>query len=200
MRQGPQWSQCEGGPLAHAAAASVVSKRRRPPRPYGGDLGDLIAKEAPSPMRRGPQCCLLVPPRGAPIPQMAEAGPEGLGCIRRCVGVDDVVSPYTPTGCPYPPNGPRRTGGTRVYPPPCGGGRCSVSSKTPWGAPIPRRPGKDRRNSGGSAAVWGRKGTVHTLFPLGYPHSQEARTGQVGYGLVRLCGAAGSSRQALTGS
>ena len=26
------------------------------------------------------------PPRGVPIPQTAQAGLEGLGCIRRCVG------------------------------------------------------------------------------------------------------------------
>ena len=33
MRWGPRWSQSEGGPLAHALGASVVPKRRRPPRP-----------------------------------------------------------------------------------------------------------------------------------------------------------------------
>ena len=34
------------------------------------------------------------PPRGVPISQMAEAGPEGLGCIRRSVGRS-----RTPTLC-----------------------------------------------------------------------------------------------------
>ena len=33
---------------------SVVPKRRRSPRPCGGGLGGPKAKEAPSPMRRGP--------------------------------------------------------------------------------------------------------------------------------------------------
>ena len=114
---------------------------------------------------------LLVPPRGVPIPQTAQAGPEGLGCIRPCVGVDGVrvssyphraplspkrprqdrrdsgvsavvwgwmvcAAPRTPTGRPYPPNSPRRTGGTRVYPPLCGGGWCACLLVPPQGATI----------------------------------------------------------------
>ena len=55
MRWGPRWSQSEGGPLAHAVGASVVPKRRRPPRPRGGGLGGPKAKEAPTPTRCGPQ-------------------------------------------------------------------------------------------------------------------------------------------------
>ena len=55
MRRGPRWSQSEGGPLAHAAGAPVVPKRRRPPRPCGGGRSDPKAKEASSPMRRGPR-------------------------------------------------------------------------------------------------------------------------------------------------
>ena len=62
------------------------------------------------------------PPWGVPISQTPQAGPEGLGCIRRCVG-----SSPTPTLCgeelevqsmptsPYPPNGAGRTGGTPPY-------------------------------------------------------------------------------------
>ena len=34
----------------------------------------------------------------------------------------DHVYPLSPTGRPYPPNGPGRAGGTRVYPPLCGSG------------------------------------------------------------------------------
>ena len=67
MQWAPRWSQIEGGLLAqskggglggakaHAAGASVVPKRRRPPRPCGGGLGDPKAKEVPSPMCRGPR-------------------------------------------------------------------------------------------------------------------------------------------------
>ena len=46
MRWGPRWSQSEGRPLAHAVGASVVPKRRRPPRPCGGGLGGPKTKEA----------------------------------------------------------------------------------------------------------------------------------------------------------
>ena len=52
MRRVPWWPQSEGGPLAHAAGASVVPKRRRPPCPRAGGPK---AKEAPSPMRWGPR-------------------------------------------------------------------------------------------------------------------------------------------------
>ena len=55
MRWGPRWSQNEGGPLAHAVGASVVSKRRRLPRPCDGGLGGPKMKEAPAPMRWGPR-------------------------------------------------------------------------------------------------------------------------------------------------
>ena len=82
--------------------------------------------------------CLLVSPRGVPIPQAAQAGLQGLGCIRGCVGVEGVVSPRTPTGRPYPPSGAGRTGGTRVYPPLCGGGWCACLLVPPRGAPIPQ--------------------------------------------------------------
>ena len=63
------------------------------------------------------------------------------------------VSPQNPQGAPLSPRGPSRTGGTRVYPPLCEGGWCSVSSKAPGGVPIPPRPEQDRRDSGVSAAV-----------------------------------------------
>ena len=35
-----RWSQSEGGPRAHVAGASVLQKRKRPPRPCDGGLGD----------------------------------------------------------------------------------------------------------------------------------------------------------------
>ena len=43
MRWGLRWSQSEGGPLAHAVGASVVPKRRRPPRPCGGEGYEIDA-------------------------------------------------------------------------------------------------------------------------------------------------------------
>ena len=60
-------------------------------------------------------------PTGRPYPSPAQAGPEGLGCIRRCVGVGGVQTPHNPHGASLSLPGPGRTGGTRVYPPLCGG-------------------------------------------------------------------------------
>ena len=67
-------------------------------------------------------------PTGCPYPSPAQTGPEGLGCIRRCVGVGGVVSPQNSHGVPLSLPGPGRTGGTRVYPPLCGVGWCGVPS------------------------------------------------------------------------
>ena len=54
MRRGPPWSQSGKGPLADAAGASLIPKRRRPARPRGGGLGGPKTEEAPAPTRRGP--------------------------------------------------------------------------------------------------------------------------------------------------
>ena len=67
-------------------------------------------------------------PTGRPYPSPAQAGPEGLGCIRHCMGVGGVVSPHNPHGASLSLPGPGRTGGARVYPPLCGGGWCGVPS------------------------------------------------------------------------
>ena len=67
-------------------------------------------------------------PTGRPYPSPAQAGPEGLGCIRRCVGVGGVMTPHNPHGASLSLPGPGRTGGTRVYPPLCGGGWCDDPS------------------------------------------------------------------------
>ena len=72
-------------------------------------------------------------PTGRPYPSAAQAGPEGLGCNRRCVG-----------------EGPLRA-------PP----------KPPRGVPTPPRPKQDRRDSGVTAAVWGREPFVRTQNPHG---------------------------------
>ena len=58
------------------------------------------------------------PPRGVPISQMAQAGPEGLRCIRRCVERSLKFNQTQPhTDHPYPPYGP---GKTQVSPTLCG--------------------------------------------------------------------------------
>ena len=48
-------SESGGGPLASAEGASVITKRKRPPRLSGGGLVGPTAKEAPTPQRRGPR-------------------------------------------------------------------------------------------------------------------------------------------------
>ena len=39
-------------------------------------------------------------PTGRPYPSAAQAGPEGLGCNRRCVGGGGAVCPPIPRGAP----------------------------------------------------------------------------------------------------
>ena len=159
QRPGPRWSQSQGGPLASAEGASMVPKRRRPPRLSGGGLGGPKAKETPSPQRRGPQWSQSeggplasaagasmvrkpsvgegkIPdePTGRPYPPAAQAGPEGLGCNRRCVGEGKNFL-TNPRGVPIPPR-PRLDSGVTA----------AVWGKekyltNPRGVAIPPRPG-----------------------------------------------------------
>ena len=76
-------------------------------------------------------------PTGRPYSSPAKAGPEGLGCIRCCVGVGGVVCPLNPHRASLSLPGPGRTGGTRVYPPLCGGGVVWCPLLTPTGRPYP---------------------------------------------------------------
>ena len=106
-------------------------------------------------------------PTGRPYPSAAQAGPEGLGCNRRCVGEGTFRVPSNPRGASLSPRGPGRTGGTRVSPPLCGGGTTPCAPKPPRGVPIPPRPGWDRRDSGVTAAVWGKESFVCPQNPHG---------------------------------
>ena len=51
MRQGPEWSQSGGGPLAHVAGASVVPKQKRPLAHVAG--ASVVAKRKKPPRPRG---------------------------------------------------------------------------------------------------------------------------------------------------
>ena len=53
-------------------------------------------------------------PTGRPYPSAAQAGPEGLGCNRRCVGKGTLRVSSNPHGAPLSLRGLGRTGGTRV--------------------------------------------------------------------------------------
>ena len=100
----------------------------------------------------------------------------GLGPYRRRGAVP--LSP--PQGCAHSP------GGTRVYPPLCGGGWCGAS-KPPRGVPIPPRPRQDRRDSGVSAAVWGWKVWCLLKTPTGRPYPPAAQARHEGLGCIRRC-------------
>ena len=116
-----------GGPQAkkaHARAPRVLSgpHAKEAPSPMRQGPGGLKARGGPAPMRSETWWCCPKTPTRCPYPPAAQAGLEGLGCIRRCVEVEGVVSPRNPHGASLSPSGPSRTGGNRVYPPLCGGG------------------------------------------------------------------------------
>ena len=54
-----------------------------------------------------------ITPTGRPYPSAAQAGPEGLGCNRRCVGKGLLREPPNPHGASLSLRGPGKTGGTR---------------------------------------------------------------------------------------
>ena len=91
-------------------------------------------------------------PSGRPYPSAAQAGPEGLGCNRRCVGVVSVMCPQSPTGRPYASAaqaGPEGLGCNRR----CVGVNSLCALNPPRGVPIPPRPKQYRRDSGVTAAM-----------------------------------------------
>ena len=93
------------------------------------------------PLRGGGWCaCPFVPPRGAPIPQKAQAKPEGLRCIRRCVGMD-VQCAYLvpPRGIPIPKGAGRGGRDTGVS---IAAGEGRVTTWLPWDRLHERLQGK----------------------------------------------------------
>ena len=102
-------------------------------------------------------------PTGRPYPSAAQAGPEGLRCNRRCVGVGKSFV-TNPRGVPIPaqPGQDRRDSGVTA----------AVWGKekyltNPRGVPIPPRPRLDRRDSGVTADVWGKE--KYLTNPRGVP-------------------------------
>ena len=135
MRRGPRWPHSEGGPLAHAAGAPVVPKRKRPPSPCGGGPGGPKAKGAPSSMRWGPRWsqsegghlahaagASVVPKRKRP-PRPCGGGPGG----PKAKGAPSSMRP-----------GPRWSPKRRRLPHLCGGGPGGPKAKE---APSPLRRG-----------------------------------------------------------
>ena len=85
-------------------------------------------------------------PMGLPYPSAAQAGPEGVGCNRRCVGERTLrVSPIPPRGVPIPPRPrqDRRDWGVTAA---VWGRNLSVRPGAPRGRPYPStaQAGPDR--------------------------------------------------------
>ena len=74
-----------------------------------------------------------------------------------------------------------------MYPPLCGGGTSPCTPKPPRGVPIPPRPRQDRRDSGVTAAVWGRDHSKCPQTPTGRPYPSAAQAGPEGIGCNRRC-------------
>ena len=108
------------------------------PDPPSGPSGTGGTRLYPPP-RGGEWCaCLLVPPRGALIPQTARPDRRDSGVVAAVWGWMVCASPRTFTGRPYRPSGQSKSGGTWVYPPLCGGGWCACLLVPPRRAPIPQ--------------------------------------------------------------
>ena len=134
--------------------------------------------------------CLLVLPRGVPIPQAARAGPEGVGCIRRCVGVPGPCADVgLPRGVPIPQ-------AAHVGPEGLGCIRCCVGVVgpsaylvLPWGVPIPQAAKAGPEGLGVSGDVWEWLDFVSPRSPMGRPYPPNGR-GKTGGTRVSspLCG------------
>ena len=107
-----------------------------------------------------------------PPPHTAADTPESL---RSCLGRRGIRTPHG--GFQETLHHPGRTGRSRVYPPLCGGGWCSVSSKPPRGVPIPPRHKRDRSDSGVFAAVLGWVVQCLLKTPTGRPYPPAAQAG-----------------------
>ena len=124
-----------------------------PPRPRQDPRDSVVTAAV---WGREPIVCPQTP-TGRPYPSAAQAEPGGDSGVTAAVwGRDLSVCPRTPTERPYPSAaqaGPEGLGCNRR----CVGERTlRASSKPPRGGPIPPRPRQDRRDSGVTAAVWGR--------------------------------------------
>ena len=131
------------------------------------------------------------PRRGVPIPQMAHAGPEGLGCTCRCVGRSWKSNrTRRPQGASYAPKGPVKAAGTRLSAPLCGEEIEVQSHPNPLtGVPIPQTaqpgpegPGCIRRCVGKS---W--KCNHSRPPPEGRPHPPNCPERAEGLGCICRC-------------
>ena len=123
------------------------------------------------------------PPRGVPIPQTAQAGPEGIGCLRRCLRrIWKFNHTRRPTGPAYPPNDPRSTGELGCIRLCVGGAGNPVAHGTPTGRPYPPSgPGRTGGTRVYPPLCEEELETVHGT-PTGHPYPRNGphRTGAKG--------------------
>ena len=180
-----------GGPGVTAAVwGKALSESPQTPtgRPYPS--ATPAGPEGPECARRcvgGGPLRVAQTPTGRPYPSAVPARPEGLGRNRRCAGRDPSQL-SSALGVPLSLRGPGKTGGTRHDRHCVREGPLRVPSQPPRGDPIPARPRQDRRDSGVTAAVWGRDLPVcHPKPPTGRPYPSMARAGPGGLGCNRRC-------------
>ena len=126
-------------------------------------------------------------PTGRPYPSAVQAGPEGPGCNRRCVGRDPSRAFLSPWGAPIPPRSrqDRRDQGVTAV---VRGEDPFVCPHNPHGASLSPR-GLDR---GGGTRVrpplcGGGTSPCATQTPTGRPYPSVARAGPEGLGCNRRC-------------
>ena len=170
--------------VAAAVWGCVEPCRFKPPRgiPIPSRPGGTGGTQVYPPLCGGAWSHVASNPHGAPLSLPGPEGPEGLGCIRRCVGVRGAMSLQTPTGRPYPfpARRDRRDSGVSAA---VWGCVEPCRFKPPRGTPIPSRPG----GTGGTRVYpplcgGERKGTVHTLAPPEAHPSPEGPAGLRGTG------------------
>ena len=114
-------------------------------------------------------------PWGAPIPPRPRHDRRDSGVTAAVWGRDLSLCPQNPHGASLSLRGPGMTGGIRVQPPLCGGRTSPCAPKAPRGVPIPPRPRQDRRDSGVTAAMWGRDLSMCPQTPTGRPYPSAAQ-------------------------
>ena len=118
------------------------------------------------------------PPPGASLSPKRHTQDRRDSSIRPLCGKKpEIQARMAPKRCPYPPNGPGRTGVTRMYLPPCGEELEIQTRLAPHGASLsPERPRQDQRDSVVSPLCGGKwEGQTYPTPQRGVPISQTAQ-------------------------
>ena len=171
-----------------------------PPNPHGASLSlrglgrTGRTRVWPPLCGGGTSPCAPKPPRGVPIPPRPRQDRRDSGVTAAVWGRDLFVRPQTPTGRPYPSAAQARPERLRCNRRCVGRDSFACPPKPPRGAPIPPRPRQDRRDSGVTAAVWGKALSVSPQTPTGRPYPSAAPSEPEGLGCNRRCVGEGTLR------